>query len=67
MATAGKEEALLLNDSQGKKQPEVFGSIWTDFVSNHIHILGHLALLSLSLFPSTNLTETKFRHGTTLR
>lgn len=35
MTTAGKEEALLPNDSQGKKQPEVFGSIRSGFVSNH--------------------------------
>lgn len=35
MTTAGKEEALLPNDSQGKKQPEVFGSVQSGFVSNH--------------------------------
>ena len=35
MTTAGKEEALLLSDSRGKKQPEVFGSIHSGFVSNH--------------------------------
>lgn len=35
MTTAGKEEALLPNESQGKKQPEVFGSIQSSFVSNH--------------------------------
>lgn len=35
MTTAGKEEALLPNDSQGKKQPEVFGSDQSGFVSNH--------------------------------
>lgn len=35
MTTAGMEEALLPNDSLGKKQPEMFGSVQRGFVSNH--------------------------------
>lgn len=57
MTTAGMEEALLPNDSLGKKQPEVFGSVQRGFVSNRHPHPWTLYLLSLSLFPSSNFAE----------
>lgn len=70
MTTAGKEEALLLNDSQGnkkgKKGEKTTWSVWQTFRAAlwviTIHIPGCLA--PLSLFPSTNLTA--FHRGRAL-
>lgn len=62
MTTAGKEEALLPNDSQGEKQPEVFGRVQSGFVSNNHshHWTPHFALTQSPFFHQLTKQKPSF-------